>query len=363
MDRQAIEGTQSSTADRLSRALVTALDTIPSFKRCALLDYPDHLNAGDHLIWLGSLLYLLKNRRAEIAYASSLVDFSKQSLEESGAEVIFFTGGGNLGDIWEESQLFRESVIGQNRNKRVVILPQSIHFNDAENLRRARDVFNAHPDLTVFARENQSLEHARTFFPDCKTILSPDMAFMLAELIKPHTRKGSGPDLFLRRRDKEDAFQADSLEEFRAEDWCTYTWAYDGRGKTSAFDQWYWKLPGAVWATREIWQRRLSRPLSMIDRASWSDSETCLLMAGTAYGSRNKFSWGVAFDALNQIRGARRLITNRLHAHVLAVLLDKPHVFLPNAYHKNESFFRTWTSQACLFAENQTELSESVASI
>ncbi len=74
----------------LETQLLEALSKIESFKKCAFLDYPDHLNSGDHLIWLGTCFYLIETRKAEITYTSSLVDFqSNRTKRENGNAPIF----------------------------------------------------------------------------------------------------------------------------------------------------------------------------------------------------------------------------------------------------------------------------------
>jgi pyruvyl transferase EpsO len=40
------------------------------------------------------------------------------------------------------------------------------------------------------------------------------------------------------------------------------------------------------------------------------------------------------------------VVTDRLHGHILSLLLGKPHVVLDNSYGKVRSFFETWTSAA-----------------
>ena len=44
----------------------------------------------------------------------------------------------------------------------------------------------------------------------------------------------------------------------------------------------------------------------------------------------------------------RAVITDRLHAHILCVLLGIPHVVLDNSYGKVRSFYDTWTSDCDL---------------
>ena len=56
------------------------------------------------------------------------------------------------------------------------------------------------------------------------------------------------------------------------------------------------------------------------------------------------------------------VITNRLHGHILCIILGIPHVFLPNSYYKNESFYETWTSQLpyCRFVKEPKQIKAAV---
>jgi pyruvyl transferase EpsO len=42
------------------------------------------------------------------------------------------------------------------------------------------------------------------------------------------------------------------------------------------------------------------------------------------------------------------VVTDRLHGHILSVLLGIPHVVLDNSYGKVRSFYETWTAQSDL---------------
>ena len=62
--------------------------------------------------------------------------------------------------------------------------------------------------------------------------------------------------------------------------------------------------------------------------------------------------------AFIQFKKHRLIITNRLHGHILCVLMGIPHVFLANSYHKNESFYQTWTHQIpyCRFVKESAQV-------
>jgi pyruvyl transferase EpsO len=43
------------------------------------------------------------------------------------------------------------------------------------------------------------------------------------------------------------------------------------------------------------------------------------------------------------VRSADVVVTDRLHAHIFAIMLGLPHVVLDNSYGKTRSTFETWT--------------------
>ena len=86
-------------------------------------------------------------------------------------------------------------------------LPQSIHFQNRDALRRARAVFDAHPALTLLVRDRQSLAFAAEEFR-ASSHLCPDMAFCLGPIERPCLPT---KDLvWLSRTDKEAASGADA---------------------------------------------------------------------------------------------------------------------------------------------------------
>jgi len=59
-----------------------------------------------------------------------------------------------------------------------------------------------------------------------------------------------------------------------------------------------------------------------------------------------------------QFKQHKLVITNRLHGHILCVLMGIPHVVIPNSYHKITSFYETWTHQVpfCKLVTNQSQI-------
>ncbi|HEY9871294.1 MAG TPA: polysaccharide pyruvyl transferase family protein [Candidatus Obscuribacterales bacterium] len=354
---------------RLAEALYGALEEVPRFDRCAFLDYPDHLNAGDHFIFVASVTYLTLARRARVAYTASLADFCPGEMERrAGGAPIFLQGGGNLGDLWPESQLFRERIISSYKDRPIVVLPQTVHFQRQENLRRASGIFNSHPDLTLFVRDRESLEIAARHFQGCRVHLAPDMMAALTDLpalcLKPAPRKEI---LYLTRADGEanqSLMPAElGIEGLEVRDWPTYDWAYAGRGKLREYSQWYWRLPGAVDAYREIWQRGVRQPGGYVSRLVWRHLAPWRSAAAGLDRPDLWFrSWDILHDCLRQLSSYGLIITSRLHGHLAASVAGIPNVLLASSYHKNRAFFETWCSgqQLARFAASPAQVRSAV---
>ena len=96
-------------------------------KKCLLLDLPYYSNVGDILIWEGTNEFL-KKCSCTCLYKSSLEHY--RSFKCSNDVTILLQGGGNFGDIWRLHQDFRLKVISEYPNNRIIILPQSVFYEN-----------------------------------------------------------------------------------------------------------------------------------------------------------------------------------------------------------------------------------------
>jgi pyruvyl transferase EpsO len=275
-------------------------------RRVALLDYPDFPNVGDSAIWLGQKAWL---RRAGLrpVYSADRKHYSEARLRRKlGDGVILFSGGGNLGDLWEDHQRFRETVIAAFPDNPVVVLSQSVHFQRPETLERARRAFDAHPHLTLLLREQRSLGRARELF-EASCALCPDMAFALDPLCRPGPRT------------------CDVLELLRTDQEAS------GAPRSAGALDWVRDEPTALLRVQRALRARVAR-------AGPREPLRGLLQATYDPVARQRLRRGAALLA-----SAGRVVTDRLHAHVLCLLLGIPHELRDNSYGKNRAFFDTWT--------------------
>lgn len=308
----------------VSSALTVLDRLVPAGTRCALIDAPLHSNIGDSAIWLGQRA-LLDSRGAEVRYACDLMSYDPRQLAACLPDgPILLTGGGNLGDLWEASQLLRERVVRDFPDRRIIQLPQSLHFREQASLARARAVFDGHPDLTLLLRDRHSLRRARSVF-DAPALLAPDLAFALPQ--SALTRGDACHDVvWLAREDKESAGEARDGE--------------DADADVFAFD-WTREPDDVAW--RAAKEPLLRSRADALRRAGDDDP------AGAAAGLL------AAYDGLARLqleRGCRLLtagravITDRLHGHVLSLLLGLPHVAVADRYGKVRHYWETWTARS-----------------
>jgi pyruvyl transferase EpsO len=350
---------QPTVLDSLRASLQTALDDIIPLQECALLHYPYYPNIGDHMIWLGAVSYWGNHRHTTLNYVASAQNFCDKKLAATSCNTpIILSGGGNLGDLWPKEQQFREYIIERYRDRPIISLPQSIYFAEPDNAARAAQIFNAHPNLTLFARESVSYQLAQQYFPNCRILQAPDMAFQLY----PLPRLMIAPDqaqsiLWHQRRDPESngTFVPPEIN-LDIQVWRACEWVY--RWQSPYDQQWLWQLPGLDRLVRELWQRRLAVPQEWRSRRLWLQDPDLRTWRSLPYFKVHCKSWELLHSGCYQFSQYRGLVTDRLHGHILAVMLKIPHLFLPNTYHKNKSFYATWTHSVpyCRFVQSPEEI-------
>ena len=354
--------TQQQTPQDIKNDLHQALANIPNFKNCALLDYPNYPNIGDHLIWLGSVLYLKNVLKTKISYTACPKSFSDVVMDKKiGVMPIFLNGGGNLGDLWPGCQDFREKIIKQYKDRPIIILPQTIYFSREEALEQSAKVFNEHPDLTIFARDDMSFSIAQQAFFKCKVYKAPDMAFQMVGLPKTSLNPTrSSQILYLCRKDREMNYKFKlrniPIANLDVDDWISFNWM------SKIPKDWIY-IPGLVGLIREGWQRGFKTPREWGSRQVWQWLHPEASVFNQVYRPQlHRKSWGYMHSGIYQLQAYDLVITNRLHVHILCLILNIPHILLPGSYYKIPAFYHTWTSQIpfCHLIEDVDEIPNAV---
>jgi len=282
-----------------------------------IIDPPGHANVGDSAIFLGELDFL---RRCYPKARLSFYDFRSYSdgadryIDQ--ADVLLIHGGGNFGDIWLHHHRMRNHTLERFRHKKIIQMPQSISFSSPEELAITAGLIEKHPDFTVLTRDANSLKFAKEHF-QCPSILCPDMAFAMNKI----TRLPPRADAFcLLRTDKEvvadhDAIRAQLAEAgYRVE---AMDWLKEHGGRATTIDR---------------------RALDLTRQRPWlmAPLRTYLLGVRETY-ARERLTYGIDLLSIGKI-----VVTDRLHAHILAILLDIPNVVFDTWDGKVSALHNTW---------------------
>ncbi|REC79914.1 exopolysaccharide biosynthesis protein [Chryseobacterium elymi] len=287
-----------------------------------LLDIPNHRNIGDSLIWKGELEFFKELEYKCIGQYNRYT--FKKNVVKSEKTIILLHGGGNFGDIYESSQSFKRYIIENFPNNRIIVLPQTVHYNNEANLKRDFAIFNRHNDLYVFVRDFVSYDILKVNFNEEKLKLTPDMAFFLNFDSDIKSNPAETKSLYLNRTDAEaskDSFQ-DSIEgEYHIQDWPTYN---STSSRMNTLTNYVEALDG-----------KLSKVIKHVPVLS--------LMIDNAYGLKKKNGMDLHINRGKEfINEYNKVYTTRLHGLILSILLDREVVILDNVYGKSKNFYDAW---------------------
>ncbi len=279
----------------------------------AIIDFPDHGNVGDSAIYLGELSVLRELTGRDPSYVASLARFDAAALRRAAPTgPIFLHGGGNFGDVWPRHQQFREKMARIFTDRRLVQAPQSIQFQDDTAIQQCVDSFGAHPDFHLMVRDRHSVTFAQERLGLSPTLV-PDAAFGIGLLPRPATP--THDVVMLLRTDKEkvnlDATLLQSIPNAREADWR----AESPKSRT--------------------WQRRFANARAI---ATGALTKSKRQVSVYNYLANQRFDRGARV-----LSDGRKVITDRLHGHIMCTLLDIPHVYLDNSYGKIGRYADAWT--------------------
>ncbi|MDR7188708.1 pyruvyl transferase EpsO [Microbacterium sp. BE35] len=302
---------RQSTLDALRTHLGAVTDI-------ALIDAPNQRNIGDSLIWAGEIAYF-ERLGLTIRYISDLWSYDAEALRRAMPNgVVLMHGGGNFGDLWPGHQILRERVARELTDYKVIQLPQSIYFGAESRAEEANAAIGGHPDFHVLVRDSLSMQRAAAQLPDVAVSFCPDMALGWDA---PATTRATGDRVVvIARADKEATSNLVSVAEgwlpgarVEVTDWVELM----GGSRAWSFYRSASKLNHLY--TRG--QRRLPLlPVVLPNR-----------LARTVISSINSVNIAAAVKLYET---ASVVVTDRLHAHVLASLMGIPNVVLDNNYKK-----------------------------
>lgn len=285
--------------------LMTTLGSwIPRGSAVAIFDVPVHRNIGDLFI-LAATVRLLDALQCRIVHRAGVRDYrSSAARERIGPDTIVVgLGGGNFGDVYPRYQQLRERILRDFPENRIVILPQTIHFNVPSGRERLAERIAAHRDIRIAVRDRPSLEIARTLTPH--VALLPDIVHALGPSSEssPPPRAGT---VFFMRQDREK--RGSGSRPAGCVDW------------PAVFPEYLPRLA-------------LAAALMPITPASYS---------GRLHDRWARYADALLSRGLSWMAGVDHLVTDRLHAAILARLGGRPVTLRDNAYGKLRAYYETW---------------------
>ena len=284
-------------------------------ERVIIADAPYYDNIGDILIWRSAVDFLRENG-IKLLHSYGAGYFPFPSLDKD--ITIILTGGGNFGDLWRVFQDTRLEIIASYPDNRIVMLPQSIFYQEEGLIEKDSELMARHPDLHLFARDQASYDILSRHFNRNHIYLAPDMAFCIDTwLLDRYRHRGIGKTLFLLRSDKELSQDAPNVMQ--------------EADVTSD-----WPVPEMI--ERIIRNLKRARRISMDLRSYGIPTgivESAIEICGNRFIRDSLTIKGCEF-----LEPFSRIVTTRLHTMILSVLLHKPVEYIDNTYGK--LFAETW---------------------
>lgn len=168
---------------------------------------PTYGNLGDQAIAVGTLYYLSKYfpeyEIIQIDLKQTYKSFSAIKRVISNDDIIVLQGGGNMGNLYLYIEKYRRAILRVFKNHKIISMPVTATFTDdkpgTRQLKKSQKIYRKCKNLTIIARENFSYDYLKKHFRNNKILLSPDMAFFLAESdLTKNSHKRSGIMLCLR---------------------------------------------------------------------------------------------------------------------------------------------------------------------
>ncbi len=309
---------------QMQDALLSTLSrTLRGAASCALIDFPDHANVGDSMIWLGEL-EALRRLGIRIKYVCTDQSYDPDALRRclDDQTAILIHGGGNFGTLYVRHQQLRESVLEDFPQQRTIQLSQSINFERDEALEKMQRIIGRHRDFHFLVRDARSHDFAALHF-DCGLDLCPDFALLMG----PQTSD---------ERPRADYFVLARTDKEKGTDWSQALAARPNstiiQGDWLEADPFEARLSAGTQLARRAAKRLLGRPIenALGLNAVWERAYRAAAQRRIQRGIR-------------MLSQGRIVLTDRLHAHLLCVLLGKPHVVLGDSHGKIRAFYDTYS--------------------
>lgn len=278
------------------------------------LDVPSYLNIGDWLIAMGAF-NLLKELPYKCLYYASSVNYQKQYIPKNA--IILLNGGGNFGDLYYGATEFRNEIVQDFPNNKIVILPQTITYTNPSLIIKEANIYSLHKNLHICARDNESYNILQKYFHLNSLYLLPDTAVGLYSLLPKYEKSKNSTILEIRREDKE-ILNAQFSKNFN-EDVVVADWN---------------KILKDIHIDVVLFPWRILKRLSRALRGTWSKiQDHYLLHVMYPYVFRRVSRYFLHFKEVH---------TTRLHGFILCMMMHIPIEWIDTKYGKLSGYINTW---------------------
>ena len=305
-----VSGENAFTRLRVNSRGAASLDALRERLRgreVILLDYPVYYNVGDLLIFLG-LLQMFEDEGVKVRLAQTHHSHSIRKIRSAlGPDtVILFHGGGNFGDLYPKLHGDRLEVFTAFCDRELIVLPQTIHFRDEAACEETHRIARACTNLTILVRDEESRAIAESF--GARVGVCPDTAHYLK--VPANTRR-DGSTLLFRRRDFETQVDEEGF------DW------------------------DEIIAPRDKLVLQACKVLAKAAGATPTQALDDLLLSAWTAQCRHIFDKAVA-----KFSGFAQIDMDRLHAVILACLMEMPMVYGDTRFGKISRYREAWLEDA-----------------
>lgn len=274
------------------------------------VDMPVYLNIGDLIIHQGTEDFFNENNINVIMRTSDKNFDIDYIVKNHSNTTVICQGGGNFGDTYTTHQNVRDKLIKFHQGK-VIILPQSINFESTDNLNKCVELYKTKTNLYMCARDEYSKDVMQKM---CKNVkLLPDMAHYSWN--DSTYAKGEGLLEFI-RKDNEASEDNSRYLTANSKDWID---------DFTIFDR----------AVLKVAQLVLPRCKTKLKANLFSK----IWLKYCSYKLKR---------TKNMFLNYERVITSRLHGHILSCLLSLPNEVIDNSYKKNSRYVTSWTLKSDL---------------
>ncbi|MBQ7079375.1 MAG: polysaccharide pyruvyl transferase family protein [Fibrobacter sp.] len=270
----------------------------------------DHQNVGDSLIMKGELDFLSTIKNAKCKEYTTMWSFKNRQPSIPKDDLLIMRGSGSFGDIWPTAPNFWKFVMKKYPENPILFMPQTIHFNNEQNLNEMAELINKHKKITLCLRDNESFAIAQKYF-HCDSYLVPDMAFYMNTNFSLYSHmSNSNKTLLVKREDKES--KTSPLIDNLSTQINTVT---------------------SDWPTFNIFSRveKIKQKLFRLNLYRTYDLFIRLIY--------NRY---IIKHGINFLKPFSKVYATRMHAGILAMMMGKETVFFDNNYGKIRKLYETW---------------------